>query len=133
MLMIDYPEIGHCIINQSSKATKPSIPTYRETQHLMLMPKRDNYHIIFNNEIGYNKCCEIIECLANLGIINEEYVRIRQMRNDQTLRVSKTVCTDYVKPTPKFCEFVLNPYTKKEGNCLMQYMALLKSVNQLEA
>ena len=125
MIMKDYPQIGNCLIVKSSYQKLRETWVYRVMEGMKKVVKRHNYHLVFNNFIGYNKCCEIICNLADLGVINEQYTKIRQMRNDMTLRTSKTVCVGYVKQAPEIIELLPNIYNKKEDTGIKDYSELL--------
>jgi len=87
--------------------------------------KRDSFHLIFNNTIPYEESCKIIETLARLDVISEAFIRIREMRNDMTLRVSKTVNVTHVKPPPQIVGYKINYKVPKKGNGIGLYLALL--------
>jgi hypothetical protein len=126
MIMQHYHEVGNALILVSSRPFfngKWIYPPYNVPQFKV---QKHNYHVIFNNYIGYENCCKIIETLANLGIINEQYVRIRQMRNDMTIRTSKTECVGHTKHKPYPIEFVVNQWCKKEDFGISDFMLLLK-------
>ncbi len=128
MLMREYPHLGHALILCSSE------PKFiRRLKHLpMQLPevltRRHNYHVVFNNFISYEASCKIIETLAELDVINREYIRIRQMRNDMTLRVSKTVNMQYTKPKPELLRFIINPYSARQDDGISRYMQLYNAV-----
>ena len=128
LLMCSYPEIGDCIIMQSSTVNQIERWIYPVQQQPRKQVKRDNYHVIFNNFLLYETCCRIIETLAFLGVLNEEYIRIREMRNDMTLRVSKTVCVEYTKPKPVFIEYIQNRKSNNRGQGIYLYNKLRKNI-----
>lgn len=124
LLMQQYPEIGDCLILRSSQNTYKEKWNYPVLQNPKLITVRDNYHVVFNNKLSYEECCKIIENLAYLGAINEDYVNIRNMRQDMTLRVSEIVNTFNVKPKPQFTEYIENPYCKTNGKGIYSYNRL---------
>lgn len=150
MIMQEYPEVGHAIIlcsSTSTQKTRTKELRWSTNQDLELredeninrwiyppnsLPvkrvQRDNYHVVFNNFIGYEKCCKIIETLALLSVISEAYIKIREMRNDMTLRVSQTVNMQYTKPKPKMLKYVINPYTTRQDEGIESYMHLYNSI-----
>lgn len=122
MLIENYPEIGRCIIMQSSKekgepftrVTKKGIPKHH-------FPK-ECYHVIFDNVIGYKRCIEIIITLADLDILDHQYKRIRMFRGDMTLRVSPMVLSNTVKPAPEPVMYVENIYTHNHDEKIRDYL-----------
>lgn len=131
MIMREYSYVGDCLIMLSSSPKNESNIHYCPDKGVRFIHKRHNFHLIFNNFISYELCCVIIETLAYLGVINEEYIRIREMRNDMTLRLSPTILTSGVKPSPKPLLCIRNPYTKVKGSMLLNYQAVYDAVNGL--
>jgi hypothetical protein len=122
--MQEYPYLGDALIMCSSK---PSFVERRKHLPMQLpapLVRRHNYHVIFNNFIDYEASCKIIETLAELDVLNREYVRIRQMRNDMTLRVSPTVNMQHTKQAPTLETYMVNPYAINRGDGIMRYIAL---------
>jgi hypothetical protein len=128
LLMCSYPEIGDCIILLSSSGKLKLKWNYPPCKMPTLTVKRENYHVVFNNNLPYETCCKIIETLAFLDVISEEFIRIREMRNDMTLRVSKTVNATYTKPKPLWMEYVYNYNCKEKGKGISNYWRLKKAV-----
>jgi hypothetical protein len=126
--MSSYPEIGDCIIMQSSTVKLIERWIYPVRQQPQKRVKRDNYHVIFDNLLPYETSCKIIETLAFLDVIHKEFIRIREMRNDMTLRVSKTVCVEYTKPKPVWIEYIQNKQCKTDGKGIYLYTRLRKSL-----
>lgn len=128
MLMREYPHLGHALILCSSE------PKFiQRLKHLpMQLPTpliyRHNYHIVFNNFIDYEASCKIIETLAELDVVNREYMRIREMRNDMTLRVSQTVNMQHTKPKPKLLRYIINPYSTRQDEGIKRYITLFNCV-----
>lgn len=125
MLQEYYPYVGDALIMVSSMGTLKQKYTYPPGSLLQLKTARNNYHVIFNNFIDYKLSCHIIETLAYLGVINIEYIRIRSMRNDMTLRVSNTVNMDYTKPAPYPLGFVINEHCDIEDGAIFIYLDFL--------
>lgn len=128
LLMASYPDIGDCIILESSSPKQREYWSYPPNSPICKRRKAQNYHAVFNNFVTYERSCHIIETLAFLGVLNEEYVRIREMRNDMTLRVSKTVNVEYVKPKPVFLEYIQNHNCNTNGKGIYYYNQLRKAV-----
>ena len=125
MLISEYPEIGDCLIVKSSVSSKPYVLEHDDRGIPKIKWLKDNYHLIGDNNIGYNKCCKIIEVLANLGIINEEYVRIRKFRNDMTLRISSVIQTTNIKQSPNPIIHIHNNKSSRHDGLINEYLNLL--------
>lgn len=130
MLMAQYPELGDCVILQSSTNSQSEFWRSSPFSSPVKVRTAQNYHVVFNNYVPYEFSCHIIETLAYLGVLNAEYVRIREMRNDMTLRVSKTVCVEKVKPAPKFIEYMQNKGCATNGKGIYNYNRLRKAVQE---
>lgn len=131
MIMKYYPYVGDCVIMISSSRRFHQQINYTPPKGIRIQTVRNNYHIIFNNEMHYEKSCIIIETLAYLDVLDEAYIRIRMMRNDMTLRTNKTVLIDGTKPAPKFCAWIKNRFTQKEGKGIETYLSFYLLSNSL--
>lgn len=124
MILTEYPEVGDCLIMLSSNKPSHLELSYSPHRRPYHIRRSSNYHLIFNNIIGYNKCCKIIEVLARLNILNADYVKIRNFRGDMTLRVShENLSTGAVKPPPEPVELVLNLASKWSDGMINEYLA----------
>lgn len=125
MIMRDYPQVGNCLIVKSSNGNLRQKVCYMPRKLPYLKTWRENYHAVFSGIIPYEESCRIYEALAYLGVVNEQYVRIREMRNDMTLRVSKTENVTYTKPCPVPLTFIINPVDSSEEDGILLYLQLL--------
>lgn len=122
-LIIDnWPTVGDCLIMQSSHGTGKMVLKGNGEGITRETVDRDNYHLIFDNLIGYDQSCRIIECIAACDIINSEYIRIRYMRNDMTLRVSSSILTSNEKPAPVPVDYVSNDHSEKGDGKIGEYL-----------
>ena len=105
LLQEEYPELGDVLIVESS----PGYPgrNYWKVTNVGVVPypALPSYHLIFDNDIGYARCCEIITTLANLDVIDKEFIEIREFRGDMTLRVSERPERVRTIPKPKAVYF----------------------------
>lgn len=127
-LMREHPELGHAVIMESS-----THKFVQRLKHLLMQPagiitRRHNYHVVFNNFLPYEQSCRIIETLAELDVIARDFIRIRQMRNDMTLRVSRTVNMQHTKPKPKLLKYIINPYSTRQDEGIKRYMTLFNCI-----
>lgn len=126
LLIHEYPYIGSVLILQSSKrklSEKWIYPVLRSPKKYI---NKDSYHAIFNTIIDYEESCRIIETLALLDVLDEAYVRIREMRNDMTIRISETVNTLYVKPKPIIVHYIHNKHDKEMFGGIYRFLRLYK-------
>jgi len=126
MLMQNYPQLGNALVLESSSGKLCEKWNYLVSGFLEFHVKRSNYHIIFNNYVGYEFCCHVIETLAELGVINKEYIRIREMRNDMTIRVSQTVNVEGVKQKPRIICLIINPFCEQKTAGIYRFLRLFK-------
>jgi hypothetical protein len=130
-IIYDYPDVGKCQIMQSSaekglqftRITKKGIPRLH-------LPKAC-YHLIFDNRIGYKRCMHIILTLVDLGVLDQQYKRIRMFRGDMTTRVSPMVLSDTVKEAPEPIMQILNIYNSHADGMIKVYHKLRHSVSSL--
>lgn len=101
IIMRNWVKLGDCLIVESSDKDY-RIETKYSYQHLPYHKvSRPSYHLIFDNKVGYDLCMRACETLAELGVLNRDYVKIRTFRGDMTLRVSHQNMSDgSVKPAP---------------------------------
>lgn len=108
LLIREYPEIGNVLILSSSTPSKPNytkfdakgIPQFRFTYQ--------NFHIVTDNKIGYDRCLEIIDDLVELDVLQAEYRKIRLFRGDMTLRTSAKPLVHRTVPPPKVEQLIIN-------------------------
>jgi hypothetical protein len=67
MIQKEYPDVGDCLINESSL---------------------DGYHSIFDNQLSWKRIMQICRVLTGLFIVNRNFIAVRSFREDLTLRVS---------------------------------------------
>jgi len=91
MIQKEWPEVGSCLLMLSSTGKDRELIKYSNYQRPFHKRDRQNIHLVFDNLIGYNKCCKICQVLAELRIVNKAYTDIRKFRGDMTLRVSPKV------------------------------------------
>lgn len=122
MIMDQWPEVGDALIMRSSEGSGRidlKYDNYHRPYHKL---DGDSYHLIFNNTIGYNKCCRIIEALAGVHILNRDYVKLREFRGDMTLRVSPQVLASGVKPAPVAVAGIANKVCLAQGEGIARYL-----------
>lgn len=126
MLMKDFPYVGNAVVIETSSRRLFAKINYPPCSNPLVVTSRSNFHVVFDNYIPYEESCKIIETLARLDVINEEYIRIREMRNDMTLRVSKSVLMDKTKVAPIPLLFVFNQFCYRYDMAIMQYLRFLE-------
>lgn len=130
LIIENWPIVGDCLLMLSSPGSGKMVLKGNGEGITTETIDRDNYHLIFGNIIGYDKTCDIIECLASCDVINEAYVRIRKMRNDMTLRVSPSILTDKIKPAPSMIAYIGNGKTEKNDGMIEVYLDFKDAVIQ---
>lgn len=122
MIMSQWPEVGDVLILRSSEGSGRIDLKYDNYQRPYHKRDGDSFHLVFNNSIGYNKCCRIIEALAGVHILNRDYAKLREFRGDMTLRISPSVLSTGVKPAPVIITGILNKSEKREGTGIADYL-----------
>ena len=130
-IMWEWPKVGDALILKSSEKPDRVRLIFNKWGRPLVVHDRRNFHLVFDNGIGYNLSCRICRTLAGLGILNPDYVRIREFRGDMTLRVSPAVLYDEVKPIPSIVEWVYNDYTTRRDGYIQHYLNVKKGVETL--
>jgi len=131
LIQKSYPEVGDALLVISSFGSGKWVlkGDGEGVTHEML--DRDSFHVIFTDRIPYSKSCDIISTLAELDAVNREYVNIRLMRNDMTLRVSETHNVEGTKSAPMPMKWIRKRKNTKKRGMVQQYMLLWTSVRRL--
>jgi len=132
-IMWEWPKVGDCLILSSSTKPDRIRLVHNKWGRPLLYHDRENFHLIFDNGIGYNLSCRICRVLAGLGILNPDYVKIREFRGDMTLRISPAYLYDEVKPIPHIVEWVYNDFTTRRDGYIRHYLKVKKGVERLFA
>lgn len=130
-IMWEWPKVGDCLLILSSEGTHRLGVRYTRMGRPLVIYARDNYHLVFDNGIGYNLSCRICETLAHLGILNRDYVKIREFRGDMTLRVGPAVLLERYKPVPRVIERVFNNFTRRRDGYIPHYLRFKKKVERV--
>lgn len=123
MIMDEWPEVGDCLVLCSSESPLQVELKYSWDNRPWIRVTRSNYHLVFDNIIGYNKACKIIETLEGLNILQRDYSKIRAFRGDMTLRVSESVLSTSVKPAPEKVMWILQMGNKMHDRMIDEYLA----------
>jgi hypothetical protein len=84
-----------------------------------------NFHLVFDAPIGYDRCVVIIDTLVDLNVLAPEYKQIRMFRGDMTLRVSAKWLHHRTIPPPRVVRGVVDSYTKENLGGLNAYLHML--------
>lgn len=79
MIMQEYPQVGDCLIVLSSEA---------------------HYHLIFDSHLNWTRIYDITQTLGYLGIVEKNFMWVRELRHDLTLRISPKKYRDHTSQTP---------------------------------
>lgn len=132
LIMRKWPIVGDVLIVLSSYKELSLRLRYSWDGKPWIEREGPNYHLVFDNHIGYNNCCRICECLAVLGILNKDYVKIRTFRGDMTLRVSHQNKSDgSVKPHPEPKIKFYNRKKERKDGMILEYLRFLAAVRGL--
>ena len=122
LIMTEYPEVGDCLLIVSSWKKELLELKHAIERYPYVRIKRPCFHLVFCAHIGYNKCVKIIEALAEVGILNQEYVKLRRWRGDMTLRVSPSILTSGVKEAPFPITYIRNKQYLGAGEGIHEYL-----------
>lgn len=130
-IMREWPKVGDCLILSSSTKPDRIRLVHNKWGRPLLYHDRENFHVIFDNGIGYNTSCRICRVLAGLGILNPDYMKIREFRGDMTLRISPSRLYNEEKPIPQIVEWVYNNFTTRRDGYIQHYLKVKKGVECL--
>ena len=129
MLLENYPELGHCQIMQSSREKGASFTRINKKGIPRLHLPKPSYHLIFDNDVGYKRCWEIVQTLIDLGLQPRAVRQIRARRRDMTLRVSPSVYSTGIKPAPEPIMQILDIYSNRSDGRIKDYNRFYHKVN----
>lgn len=130
LLIKEYVEIGNILILESSTPSKQDytkfdakgIPQFRFTYQ--------NFHIVTDNNIGFDRCLNIIDTLVDLDILQKEYKEIRMFRGDMTLRTSAKPLVGRIVPPPIVRALILNRKCSRHDGKIMDFCDFLTATSQ---
>jgi hypothetical protein len=123
-IMATWHNVGDALIMYSSKCTGDGITAYHPNSNRFSRHGRLNFHVVFSNAIGYDRCVKIILTLFEFGVLNEDYIDIRKFRGDMTLRVSTKVLQERTISKPRPVAYIQNRATRKVGRGITAYQTL---------
>lgn len=129
--MWEWHKVGDCLILLSSGKVDRVRLVYNKWGRPLLIHDRANYHLVFDNGIGLNLCTRICHVLAGLGILERDYMKIREFRGDMTLRVSPAYLSESSKPMPRVADLIYNNFTNRSDGWISYYLRIKKSVESL--
>lgn len=130
-IMSEWSKVGDCLILRTSDKLDQVRLVYNKWGRPLVIHDRSNFHLVFDNAIGYNLSTRICHVLADLGILNEDYVRIRDFRGDMTLRVSPKARHNEIDPFPVLSDIIWNPFTTRRDGYINEYLRFKKKVELL--
>lgn len=125
-IMESYPDVGHCLIVESSTPSKTSYLKYDDNGIPHERWVYQNYHVVFDAPIGYERCVAIIDTLVGLDVLPPEFKEVRMFRGDMTLRVSAKWLHHRVIPPPNVVYAMRNPRANKSYDNIGRYRRLLE-------
>ena len=126
LIMEEWPRVGDCLILESTTQPDQVRLAYNKWGRVLVIHDRPNYHLVFDNLIGYNTAGRICRVLAGLGVLEKDYDKIREFRGDMTLRVSEAVMMDTTKPVPREVLYVFGNYPPYRGQYIREYQNFKK-------
>lgn len=126
MIMREWPEVGDCLLLMSTDAVDRVRLAYNKWGRPLVIHDRPNYHLVFDNLIGYNKATRICRTLAALNVVEPDYDKIREFRGDMTLRVSESIMMEQVKPVPKEALYTHNSGSDHSDGYIREYLKFKK-------
>jgi len=130
MLMIKNYGLIDCLVMKSSGTKRVKELSFNNGQWIPRHDEDGSYHLIFGDRLWYQYICYILDQLNGLGVVSEDYVRIRDWRGDLTLRVSADNSADAYRPPPEPVIYITRKHTPAEhGEGVEAYMQFYEAVN----
>lgn len=126
MVMHEWPRVGDCLILESTTQPDRVRLSYNKWGRPLVIHDRPNHHLVYGGLIGYNTAAKICRTLAGLGVLEEDYDKIREFRGDMTLRVSPSSMMDEVKPEPRAVLYLLNDNADWSDIYIKEYLKFKK-------
>ena len=125
LLISEYPEIGNILILASSTPSKKNYTKFDAKGIPQWRHIYQNFHIVTDNIIGYERCLEIIDTLVELDVLQPEYKEIRLFRGDMTLRTSPKPLVHRTVPAPSLENWIKNDLCKKHDGMTSVFLDFL--------
>ncbi|GAH75622.1 unnamed protein product [marine sediment metagenome] len=126
LIMEEWPKVGDCLILESTTQPDQVRLAYNKWGRPLVIHDRPNFHLVFDNLIGFNTAARICGVLAGLGVLEEDYEKIRAFRGDMTLRVSQAAMMDLTKPVPREAAYCHNMRTTRSDGYIGEYRSFKK-------
>jgi len=131
LIMESWPDVGDCLVVESSTPSQRDYLRYDSQGRPWLRWVYQNFHLVFDAPVGYDRCVAIIDTLVDLDILAPEYKQIRLFRGDMTLRTSAKWLHHRTIPPPKPILSISNNKRHVEYGNIEKYLAFLKITRNL--
>ncbi len=96
---------------------------------LVVRSSARHYHLIFDNRISWERIVSIIETLAQLHVVEKNYLAVSTFRRDLTLRVSPKRGVDRIRPPPEPVEIINDSDSSPVSYGIPRYLLVLATFN----
>lgn len=129
LIQTEYSEVSNCLIVKSSDAVV--VHKRHELYPWLTISEthRESYHLIFDGEMSYEKCMNIITTLAGCDVLNKQYLFVREWRGDMSLRVSRKLTIQRDAPPPQPVKFIRGRQQYSRTHMIDYYLATLSTYN----
>ena len=79
MIMHEWQTVGDCLVIQSSE---------------------NHYHLVYDSTLNWQQIYDITQTLGALGIVEKNFMWVRELRHDLTLRISPKMYREKQSPVP---------------------------------
>lgn len=126
LIQREFPNVGDALIVQSSNHTPLQQLLYIPCKPITHMRIGNNYHVVFDNRIGYNACDYILQLLTDIGIFERIADKLRGLRRTMTLRISPKIQLIGNQPCPLPLKVIKSKHTNKHDYMIAEYLAWLQ-------
>ncbi|MEM2261229.1 MAG: hypothetical protein QXK24_02130 [Ignisphaera sp.] len=121
-------DLDNCSFNKAFSLAKMIMKYYSDVGDCLIVKCAENsYHLVFGNKLSWKRISHIVTVLAELQVLNEDYLKIRKFRKDLTLRVSPKITPLVNKGTPVPVMFIWNDKAPKHDCLIKNYLEVLSA------
>jgi hypothetical protein len=105
MIMQEWQTVGDCLVIESSS---------------------NHYHLVYDSALNWQQIYDITQTLGQLGIVEKNFMWVRELRHDLTLRISPKMYREKQSPVPLPVE-LLGTTEPENSYGIQKYLRCLKA------
>ena len=94
-------DLDNCSLWQAEQIAKMIIQEWQTVGDCLVVESSSNhYHLVYDSALNWQQIYDITQTLGTLGIVEKNFMWVRELRHDLTLRISPKKYRDKTSPTP---------------------------------